>query len=133
MKCTKRWKQSSAIKLLLETLFLAIKMCTDFPTDVIWINTMCAVSLGNHLRAVADAFRPLRTHQHRWFPSDTAHIVFIYITSVGKSVHISMARNRVSKSSLMAELCFHRFVHLIVFRHIFSAFTTSSVLAIRRT
>ena len=38
-------------------------MCTDFPTDVIWINTMCAVSLVNHLRAVADAFRPLRTHQ----------------------------------------------------------------------
>ena len=24
---------------------------------------MCAVSLANHLRAVADAFRPLRTHQ----------------------------------------------------------------------
>ena len=33
-KCTKRWKQRSAIKQLLETLFLAIKMCTDFPTDV---------------------------------------------------------------------------------------------------
>ena len=26
-------------------------------------NTMCAESLANHLRAVADAFRPLRTHQ----------------------------------------------------------------------
>ena len=51
-----------------------------------------------------------------------------YITSVGKSVHIFMARNRVSKSCLTAELCFHRFVHLIVFRYIFSAFTTSSVL-----
>ena len=62
-KCTKRWKQSSAIKQLLDTLFLAIKMCTDFPTDVIWMNTMCAVSLANHLRAVADAFRLLRTHQ----------------------------------------------------------------------
>ena len=35
-------------------------MCTDFPTDVIWMNTMCAVSLANHLRAVANAFRPLR-------------------------------------------------------------------------
>ena len=34
-KCTKRWKQSSAIKQLLETLFLAIKMCTDFTTDVL--------------------------------------------------------------------------------------------------
>ena len=27
------------------------------------VNTMCAVSLANHLRAVAGAFRPLRTHQ----------------------------------------------------------------------
>ena len=63
IKCTKRWQQSSAIKQLLESLFLAIKMCIDFPTDVIWISTMCAVSLSNHLRAVADAFRPLRTHQ----------------------------------------------------------------------
>ena len=57
------WRQSSTIKQLLETLFLAIKMCTDIPTDVIWINAMCGVSLANHLRAVADAFRPLRTHQ----------------------------------------------------------------------
>ena len=40
IKYAKRWKQSSAIKQLLETLFLAIKMYTDFPTDVIWINTM---------------------------------------------------------------------------------------------
>ena len=62
-KCTKRWKQNLGIKHLLETLFLAIKMCTDFATDVIWINTMCAVSLANHLRAVADAFCLLRTHQ----------------------------------------------------------------------
>ena len=27
------------------------------------MNTMCAVSLANNLRAVADAFRPLRTRQ----------------------------------------------------------------------
>ena len=27
------------------------------------MNTTCAVSLANHLRAVADAFRPLTTHQ----------------------------------------------------------------------
>ena len=56
-------KQSLAIKQFLETLFLAIKMCTDFPTGVIWINTMCAVSLANHPRAVAGAFCLLRTHQ----------------------------------------------------------------------
>ena len=29
----------------------------------IWMNTVCAVSLANHLRAVADAFLRLRTHQ----------------------------------------------------------------------
>ena len=27
------------------------------------INTMCTVSLVYHLRAVADAFRPVKTHQ----------------------------------------------------------------------
>ena len=35
-------------------------MCTDFPKDVKWMNTMYAVSLFNHLRVVADAFFPLR-------------------------------------------------------------------------
>ena len=56
-------KTSSAVKQLLKTLFFTITMCTDFPTDVIWINTMCAVSLANHLRTVANAVRPLRTYQ----------------------------------------------------------------------
>ena len=45
------------------------------------------------------------THMHMHTDTDTAlhtaHIVFIHITSMGKSVHIFMARNRVSKSSLM--------------------------------
>ena len=45
------------------------------------------------------------------FASDTAHILFIHITSVVKSVHIFMVRNKVSKSCLMVELCLHRFVH----------------------
>ena len=31
-------------------------MCTGSTADVICVNTMCAVSLTNHLRAVADAF-----------------------------------------------------------------------------
>ena len=70
-KCTKRWKQSSTIKQLLQTLFLAIKICTGFITDGMSMNTLCAVSPANHLRAVADAFRPLRlistTEQLRWF------------------------------------------------------------------
>ena len=34
-KCTKRWKQSSVFKQLLEALLLAIKMCTGFTTDTI--------------------------------------------------------------------------------------------------
>ena len=63
MKCTKQWKQSPAIKQFVETLFLAIRMCTNFPTDVIWIKIVCTVSLANRFRAVADAFRPLKTHQ----------------------------------------------------------------------
>ena len=46
-----------------------------------------------------------------WFASGTGHIVFIHIISVAKSVLISIAKNRVSKSSSMTELCFHRFVH----------------------
>ena len=37
--------------------------------------------------------------------------MFTYITSVVKPVHFFMARNRVSKSRLKAELCFHRYVH----------------------
>ena len=43
-KCTKRWKQSSALKHLLETLLLGIKMCTGFTAYVIWTNTkVCSV------------------------------------------------------------------------------------------
>ena len=38
-------------------------MCNGFTTDGICMNTVCAVSLASHLRAVADALRPLRIHQ----------------------------------------------------------------------
>ena len=58
----KMMKTELAIKQLLETLFLAIKMCTGFTTDGICMNIMCAVSLANHLRAVADEFHPFN-HQ----------------------------------------------------------------------
>ena len=44
-KCTKQWKQSSATKWLLETLFFTITMCTGFSTDSLCMSTMCAVSL----------------------------------------------------------------------------------------
>ena len=40
--------------------FDAIKMCTGFTMDDIIMITMCAVSLANHLRGVADMFCPLR-------------------------------------------------------------------------
>ena len=53
----------NSFKQFLETLFLTIKMCTDFPADVIWMNTMCGVSLATHLGAVADKFYHLRPHQ----------------------------------------------------------------------
>ena len=33
------WKQSSTFKRLIETLLLAIKMCSGFTTYVIWMNT----------------------------------------------------------------------------------------------
>ena len=56
-------KTASAIKQLLETLFLAIKMCAGFTADGLSMNTMCAVSLANHLKALADAFRPFFIHQ----------------------------------------------------------------------
>ena len=43
--CTKRWKQNSAIKLLLVTLLFAIKMCTGFTINVLWMNTkLCSVT-----------------------------------------------------------------------------------------
>ena len=38
------------------------------------------------------------------------YIYICIIPSVVKPVHIFIARNRVSKRCLMAELCFHRFV-----------------------
>ena len=55
-KCSKQWKYSSAIKRILETLFRAIKMCTDFATHISWVNAICAVSLVKHLKAVAEGF-----------------------------------------------------------------------------
>ena len=54
-KAKKAVLRYSAMKQLLEA--------SSFTTDVVWMNTKRAVSLANHLRAVADAFRPLRTLQ----------------------------------------------------------------------
>ena len=62
MEMHKMMETKLSIKQLLETLFLTIKMCIGFTIDGICMNTMCAVSLTSHLRAVADVFRPLRTH-----------------------------------------------------------------------
>ena len=124
-KCKKRLKQSFSIKQFLETLFSDINMYTGFTTYGIYVNTGCAVSLASHLRA--DAFRlissssAMRGQSHksewwllkgwnlpatalRWLASDTEHIAFIHMLSVAKPVHIFMAKNRVSKSCLKAEL-----------------------------
>ena len=43
--------------------------------------------------------------------TDTTHIVVIHIAPVVKPVYIFLARNRISKSYLMADVYFHRFVH----------------------
>ena len=62
-KYTEQWKQSSAFKQLLETLFLTIKKCTGFTIDVIWVNTkMCSVtsiptqSSSRHISSLKDSF-----------------------------------------------------------------------------
>ena len=59
--------------------------------------------------------------------------VLTRVTSVVKPLHTFMVRSRVSKSCLKAELCFHRYVHFSYVPIMFSAFTITSVLAIRRT
>ena len=53
MQKTKQWKQGSAIKQLLETLFLDKKIWTCFTIDGVCMNTICALPLANHLRDVA--------------------------------------------------------------------------------
>ena len=61
--------------------------------------------------------------------------VFIHVTSIVKPVYIFMERSRVCKSLIEAKLCFHSFVHfgsVPIYRYVFSAFTTSSVLAKRK-
>ena len=42
--------------------------------------------------------------------TENATFVFIHITFVVKSIHISIARNRVPKRCFIVKLCFHRFV-----------------------
>ena len=66
---------------------------------------------------------------HNDTASDTAHIVFIHVPSVLKPAHIFMARNRVSKSCLMAELCLDCFVDfdwLLIYVYIYKRWNWSS-------
>ena len=44
-------------------LLLAIKMCTGFTTDVVWVNTKVYSVTNEPTRAVAEPFHPLQTHQ----------------------------------------------------------------------
>ena len=43
-KCTKQWKQSSAIKQLLETLFLTITICNGFTRQYMYEHIVCSVT-----------------------------------------------------------------------------------------
>ena len=158
LKCTKQWKQRSAIKQLLKTLLLVIKMCTGFTTDVIWMNIkVCSItseqsqgssrrvlpyrliSATEHLRGelhksealviagilyvkkitfvtftsqmFSSAYECLKGITHLLLLWDDSLVrlhffVFIHITSVVKPAHIFMARSKVFKSCLVAELCF---------------------------
>ena len=82
----------SALKQLLETLFIAMKMCIGFTTDVKQPNTkVCTVTS-----------EPTETTKMYTF-------VFTHLTSVMKSMHIFMTRSRVFKNCLKAAL--YRFVH----------------------
>ena len=87
-------------------------------------------------RAVADAFRSLRTHQcywttqwwtsQKWSPSNPYH------TACGEwRVYIFMVMSRVLVNCLNAELCFRCYTHFSCVPIYISFFT--SVLAIRRT
>ena len=67
------------------------------------------------------------------FASDTADVVFIHILSVVKPVHIFMARNRFSKSSLMDELCFYCFADFHCIPIYIFCFHHKQWLAIRST
>ena len=102
-KCTKRYKRcTQTTKELLETLFFGINICTEFPKDIKWINTRCAESLANHLRATADVFCPLFTHQrywttksrtsHKWSPFNRWH------TACGKSQKYILERNHNARN-----------------------------------
>ena len=94
LKCTKRWKQSASLKQLLEILLLVMKICIGFTTDVKWVNTKLYIFMvWVGLLMVVHTF------------------VFTHIISVVKPMDIFMARIRVSKSCLKAELYFHRFAH----------------------
>ena len=57
----------------------------------------------------------------------------IHVTSLVKLVHIFIVRSRTSKSCVITELCFHRFLHFGCVPIFSLAVTTSSVLAIRGT
>ena len=88
-------------------------------TDGLYMNTMCAsdskdftfVKFTSQLFSLVLKRRNASATALRWFVSDMAHIVLIYVPSVVKPVHIFMVRNRVSKSCLMVELCYQHFVH----------------------
>ena len=62
VKMHKMKERSSVIKQLLETLFLAIKMCTGFTTAGICMNTlcdMCSVTSESCMYLYIDSYEPI--------------------------------------------------------------------------
>ena len=80
-KCTKRWKQGSAIKQLLEALFLAIKICTGFIFHVHWLYKSTFYALILKYQSITFSKRQfcsvLLTPNKRWNWSSFIYIVYI--------------------------------------------------------
>ena len=70
-----------------------------FTTKNDFMGWFCIIRIKTHLPLLRDGLLM------------TFHIlVFLHTISMMKQVHTFMARSRVSKSCVMAELCFHRLV-----------------------
>ena len=76
-------------------------MCTGFTIDGIYMNTMCAVSLAYHLRAVVDMFHPLRlisaTEQPRGELHKSEILVIASTLLVGKTKNIYQSTIKMHK------------------------------------
>ena len=121
-KCTRRWKQSSVIKQLLEAMFLAIKMCTGFITDVIWMKIMCVVCQWMKTMCVNGESYQSSSRRALSF-KDSSALLNIWEMKKSKVFLIASTMLVVKAEN----------IYMIAFRYIFSVFTVSSVLPVRTT